>query len=364
MATTVIGAGYAGVMAANRLAASGESVTLVTPHPWFVERIRLHALASGARHTARVDLRELLHPEVDLVLGTVHRIEDGRLALGSGGEIGYETLLYAVGSGADAPGSDGVHTVSSEAGAMALREALIAWPEAPVTVVGAGLTGVELAGVLREAGRSVRLLTDRSPARRAAREHLSALERAGVETQVQHWAWDETDGRTEGNRPIVVAATGFRVPSLATASGLPTDPHGRLLVDEHLEVPGRPGILGAGDAVQIAAPGYRHLRPACATALPMGAHAADVILDRARGRTPRAFQLGYVLQCVDLGGGRGHVQAVHPDDRERPYAIRGRAGGLLKEAVCRMTLRWLAREAHRPGSYRWVAGPAQAEDAA
>lgn len=99
MATTVIGAGYAGVMAANRLAASGESVTLVTPHPWFVERIRLHALASGARHTARVDLRELLHPEVDLVLGTVHRIEDGRLALGSGGEIGYETLLYAVGSG-------------------------------------------------------------------------------------------------------------------------------------------------------------------------------------------------------------------------------------------------------------------------
>ncbi|WP_409185378.1 hypothetical protein F9C11_14475 [Amycolatopsis sp. VS8301801F10] len=47
MTTTVLGAGYAGVMAANRLAGRGEEVVLVTPNPWFVERIRLHRVATG-----------------------------------------------------------------------------------------------------------------------------------------------------------------------------------------------------------------------------------------------------------------------------------------------------------------------------
>ena len=64
MTTTVLGAGYAGIMAANRLAGHGEEVALVTPHPWFVERIRLHTVASGARTDARRDLATLLHPAV------------------------------------------------------------------------------------------------------------------------------------------------------------------------------------------------------------------------------------------------------------------------------------------------------------
>lgn len=40
----VIGGGYAGVMAANRLASRDDlAVTLVNPRPQFVERIRLHS---------------------------------------------------------------------------------------------------------------------------------------------------------------------------------------------------------------------------------------------------------------------------------------------------------------------------------
>ncbi len=48
----VIGGGYAGVLAANRLQGTpGVAVTLVNPRPEFVERIRLHQLAAG-NHTA------------------------------------------------------------------------------------------------------------------------------------------------------------------------------------------------------------------------------------------------------------------------------------------------------------------------
>ena len=51
----VIGGGYAGVMAANRLTQRDDvTVTLINPRPSFVERLRLHQLVGGS-HEAVVD---------------------------------------------------------------------------------------------------------------------------------------------------------------------------------------------------------------------------------------------------------------------------------------------------------------------
>lgn len=351
MSTLVLGAGYAGVMAANRLAGHGHPVTLVTPHPWFVERIRLHAFVSGARPDARRALADLLDPAVDVALDTAVRIDDDVVHLASGAARGFETLVYAVGSGA--PRVSRAHRIASLADAERLRDALAARPGARVTIVGAGLTGVELASVLREAGREVRIVTASVPQRRAAQAHLTELRRGGVDVEtgsvVDVGSLDDSD--------IHVDTTGFTVPTLASDSGLPTDPEGRLLVDDTLTVPGHPRVLGAGDAVHVVGPRGAHLRPACATAMPMGAHAADVVHARGTDRDPEPFGLGYLAQCVDLGGGRGHVQLVRADDAERTVALTGRAGGLLKEAICRMTLRWLA-QADR---YTWPAPPAAAQ---
>ena len=45
----VVGGGYAGVMAANRLTRrDGVTVTLINPRPAFVERIRLHQVVGGS----------------------------------------------------------------------------------------------------------------------------------------------------------------------------------------------------------------------------------------------------------------------------------------------------------------------------
>jgi NADH dehydrogenase FAD-containing subunit len=74
----VIGAGYAGVMAANRLLGSLTDVerrrvrvTVVNPRPDFVERIRLHELAAGTREVVSVPLIEVLHEDATLIVGTV-----------------------------------------------------------------------------------------------------------------------------------------------------------------------------------------------------------------------------------------------------------------------------------------------------
>jgi len=346
MTTVVLGGGYAGVMAANRLASHGLPAQLVTPDSWFVERIRLHEVAGGAREDARIPFERLLDPAVELILDTAVKVDDETVQLASGAELGFTHVIYTVGSGAP---RSGVHRIASEGEAARLHAALQAQPDASVTVVGAGLTGVELTGALLDAGRRVRLATASVPRRRAARAHLAALARRGatVETGVR------VDLTGDDGGGLVVDTTGFDVPRLAADSGLPTDPHGRLVVDDTLTVPGHPRILGAGDAALVIGPRGEHLRHACATALPQGAGAADVVCARTRGVRPEPLSLGYLLQCVDLGGGSGHVQLVHADDSERPFAITGRAGGMVKEAVCRMTVRWLTTASR----YSWPSAP-------
>lgn len=362
----VLGAGYAGVMAANRLAGRGERVTLVSPETWFVERIRLHRVAAGTRPDARVELDDLVHPDVERVLDRAVRIHAGEraVALAGGGTLAYSTLVHTVGSGAPrrpaTPHDDDaavapVHRISDEASAAVLRAALEARPEAPVTIVGAGLTGIELAAVLAHRPAGVRLFTA-SPmtARAAERAHVRRLRRLGVAV--------ETGVRADVVEPaagpgIVVETTGLLVPSLAADSGLPVDRAGRLIVGEDLAVVGTPSILAAGDAAAIDSPTASHLRMACATALPMGAHAADVVAARRAGATPPPFRLGYVAQCSDLGGAIGRIQLVRGDDSERPLAVPGLAGGFVKEQVCRMTLTWLTQERARAGRYTWSAQP-------
>jgi len=353
MATTVLGAGYAGIMAANRLAGQGEKTTLVSPYPWFVERIRLHTVASGRRSHARIPLSTLLHPAVDIVSDTAVLISEDTLNLASGKALSFETLVYAIGSGARSRW--GVHSVASEQEAERLKHELRERPEASVTVIGAGLTGVEVSGAMLDAGRRVRIVSASMPGTRGARAHLDDLRRRGAIVEIGRWI--DLDNE-RGAHNISIDATGFSAPDLARDSGFPTDSLGRLIVDEQLVVPGHPHMLGAGDAVWVDSPSAAHLRPACATALPMGAHAADVILARQRSEDERPFGMGYALQCVDLGRGRGRVQLVHPNDSERAIAITGFAGAQLKEAVCRMTVRWMTQERDRPGRFSWPAPPA------
>src|SRR6185369_2387450 len=86
-----------------------------------------------------------------------------RVALAGGGTVSYDYLVYAVGSGAAEPGVPGAaefaYRVSDIEGAERLRSALDATSAtAPVTVVGAGPTGLETAAELAEAGRKVTLV--------------------------------------------------------------------------------------------------------------------------------------------------------------------------------------------------------------
>ncbi|MFJ6001646.1 NAD(P)/FAD-dependent oxidoreductase [Arthrobacter sp. NPDC092385] len=383
----VVGGGYAGVMAANRLAgsrsrsASPVEVTLVDPGAAFTQRIRLHALAAGARDSAAVDWADVLHPRVRHLRARAVRIDPAQrlVALEQQDPLHFDWLVYAVGSGER---STALLSITNPDAAEATRRAVADLPTgSALTVAGAGPTGVELACALAVArpDLGITIVAPSGPAHPlTARPTIAGrLRRLGI--AVEAGAVNPVTGSITGHegtghegtglgdigheavRPAArttVWTAGFAVPALAADSGLPVGADGRLTVDATLTVPGHERVVGAGDAVAVQGPAGAHLRASCATALPLGAHAADTVLARLAGTTPAAIDIGYLLQCLDLGSGQGHVQVVHPDDTARRWALTGRAGGWAKERVCRMTVAWLAGEARTPGSFTWPSGPA------
>jgi|SRR5689334_11597029 len=373
----VVGAGYAGTLAANHLRQRSDiDITVVNPRSVFVERIRLHQLVADTG-TATADYATLLGEGIQLIVDSVDVIETDRrrVLLNSGIELDYDYLIYAVGStGATAsmvPGSaDYAHSVADLESAQRLHYALTDLPlPAPVTVVGGGLTGIETASELAEGGRSVTLVCGPvlgpSLSRRGRRSVAKRLRRLGVNVlesvAVAEVRWDEvvlTDGVVLPSAATIWTA-GFAVPQLAARSGLHTDPMGRLLTDETLTSIDDERIVAAGDA---AAPSGQPLRMSCQAAGPMGAQAANTVLSRIAGDAPAALSQAFVGQCISLGRTHATFQMARTDDTPVNMYLGGRAAASLKEAICKGTVWSIRREAAKPGSYRWIKGgkrPAQ-----
>ncbi|MFY1691749.1 NAD(P)/FAD-dependent oxidoreductase [Plantactinospora sp. WMMB782] len=365
----VIGGGYAGVVAANRLRKRDDvTVTLVNPRGTFVERIRLHQLAAGT-DDAVVDYADVLGTGVRLVVDTVARIDAaGRsVELASGDRLHYDYLIYAVGSRSPESRVPGVaefgYPVDSLEQAHRLRAVLDATDRsAPVTVVGGGPTGIETAAELGEAGRRVTLVCGgvlgpylhgkgrRAVAKRLARLGVTVLEGAGATVAaVTSDTVTLADGR-ELPSAVTIWAAGFGVPDLARRSGLATDAAGRLLTDETLTSVDDERIVAAGDA---AAPSDQPMRMSCQAALPLGAQAAETVLSRLAAAEPKPVSLGFVGQCLSLGRRSGLVQLAGKDDVARGFYVGGRLSAVVKETVCKQTVSALVKEARRPGSLSW-----------
>lgn len=331
----IVGAGYAGVSAAKRLARSDARITVLNPRTEFVERIRLHQLMAGNR-AATLPLASLLPTGTELVVGAAESIDADRRAVRvtGGRELDYDYLVYAVGSRCRmdvVPGAaEHAVTVSEWDGALDARERFAALPAgASVTVIGGGLTGVEVATELAGTGRArVRLVTDRELAPSVGdggRDHLRRyLARAGIEliedtkvAEVLGTGVALTDGATLPT-DLTVLTTAFEAPELARASRLPVAGNGALRVDESLVCAAAPGVVGAGDATLV---GSRGLRMSCQAAIPLGTHAAETVLALAAQPAPAGahqvhravHQPGPARRAVAAVERRRRADLVHPD---------------------------------------------------
>jgi NADH dehydrogenase len=369
----VIGGGYAGALATNHLRVNPDvEVTLVNPRPKFVERIRLHQMAAGTGG-ATVEYATMLRDDARLVVDPAVRIDAARrsVELASGDSLGYDYLIYAVGSTnpvpAGVPGAaEFAYPIGELEHAQRLRYVLDdLHPNAPICVVGAGPTGIETASEFAEQGRAVTLLSGdvvgpylhtsgrRSVARRLAKLGVTVIDGPDAKvTEVRKDAVVLADGR-ELPSAVTIWTAGFGVPELAARSGLRTDALGRLLTDETLTSVDDSRIVAAGDA---AAPSGQPLRMSCQAAIPLGAQAANTVLSRVAGTQPAAVAQAFVGQCISLGRHGGTIQLSRFDDTAVRFYIGGRLAALIKERICRGTVSYIAREARKPGSYWWLKG--------
>ncbi len=124
----MIGGGYAGVMAANRLTSRADvAVTLLNPRPRFVDRIQLHQYAATG-FEAELNYARILNPRVRFHVGMATSIDTGgsRVLLQDGSALPFDRLVYAVGSGSAIPtvpgAADHALPVASLEQARRLRE--------------------------------------------------------------------------------------------------------------------------------------------------------------------------------------------------------------------------------------------------
>ncbi|WP_235939955.1 NAD(P)/FAD-dependent oxidoreductase [Occultella kanbiaonis] len=356
----ILGAGYAGASVTGRLArrlhADDVEITLINAEPDFVERVRMHQLATGA------DLRPL--PLRDAFTGSGVRVRVGRVAsvdveartvsfTEPDGEhsLAYDTLVYALGSAQNDGGVPGVaehaHEIASRPGALRLRDKLAALgPGGRVVVVGGGLTGIEAVTEIAESRPDLDVaLTTRgrlgdwlSP---AGRRHLRrVVGRLGITVHegadvagVGEAGVVTTDAVAIG-ADVTVWTGGFTAHPIAAASALTVTDGGRIVVDDAMRSVSHAGVYAVGDAGQALGPKGNPLRMSCASGVPMAWRAADSIVAELTGAGAPRITLSYVHQCISLGRRDGLIQLVTSDDRARSLALTGRFAARYKEMIC------------------------------
>ncbi|GAA4601482.1 FAD-dependent oxidoreductase [Actinoplanes octamycinicus] len=365
----VVGAGYTGMLTAVSLAGRtrrrpGVEITVVNATGRFTERLRLHQTATGQ------DLAELRIP--DLLAGSNARLEIGWVTgvdaaariirIDDEREIGYDTLVYALGGGADTsavPGAaDHAYTLdsASEANLFARRLGELNGPGEPggrgepsdrragrVLVCGSGLTGLEAAAEIAEQypHLAVTLLGRAEPGQNLgpkARRHVrTALTRLGVQVRTGEIIKVRPDGADLASGETVPAdailwTSGVRVPPLAAAAGLTVDDRGRIVVDDALRSVSHPEVWAIGDAAAITQR-YGVMHGTCQGGMPTAAHTAAQIVRDLDGKPVRPFRFGYYHAPISLGRRDAVVQFTHADDSPARAALTGRAAVWYKETV-------------------------------
>lgn len=376
----IIGAGYAGVMAALRLAGKDRKrqteITLVNASDTFVERIRLHQVATN-QALPQHSIRKLLGKRpVNFVQGWVTKLDLGKKIVhvdvqGEMQSIGYDHLVYALGSVAAKVGVPGVveHTygIANKAEAAALRERLAQAPAGSrVAIVGGGLTGIETVTEIAEAYPQlyVSLVTSGTPAAGLSNRGQMYIGNTLVEMGIRvhnHTRITRVEAgllHTETGATIPfdigVWCGSFEAVPLARESGLAVNTTGQVLVDPYMRSVSHPDVYAAGDSAAFVIDPGAAIRMACATSLPMGAHVADNLLALAGDKAQQPFNFGYMVQCISLGRRRGLLQFVRPDDSPKERALPGWLGAIAKEMICQYAFRSLPMERIFPGAQMWL----------
>jgi len=365
----IIGGGFAGLFAARALRRAPVRVTLIDRAAHHLFQPLLYQCSTGILSEGKIaaPLRDLLRKQrnAEFVLAEVTGIDAGRRVVlatrpfGEQMEFGYDYLIFAAGVAQSYFGHDeyavyapGMKTIED---ALVIRRRLFGAFEMAETatdpaertrwltfaLVGAGPTGVELAGQIREvATKTLRseyrhikpedarvLLFDGGDAPLApfgpklSAKASATLDKLGVEqhmhsivtgidgTGLSVRAADGAEARYEAG--TVLWTAGVAAPpvaaAIATATGAAQDRAGRIEVGPDLSIPGHPEIMVTGDVMSL-----NKLPGVAEVAMQTGLYAGRRVAHQARGQAfDKPFRYHDLGSAAYISRGRA-VVAVGP----------------------------------------------------
>jgi NADH dehydrogenase len=260
------------------------------------------------------------------------------------GEIPFDYLVVATGSthsyfghGDWAAIAPGLKTIDDAT--LIRRKILTAFERAEMTsdaavrkrllrfvIVGAGPTGVELAGTIAELAhhtlardfrsidpRSAKIVLVEAGAHVLPAFHESlrnyarrALEKLGVEVRLGAAVTAcDANGVAIGHERIeaatVIWAAGVAASPVGRWLELPTDKSGRISVGPALSVPGRPNVFVIGDAARVEDARGKPVPGIAPAAKQQGRYVAGVIAERIRGAEPAPFRYRHAGNLATIG---------------------------------------------------------------
>ncbi len=334
----IVGAGFAGLRVARGLSRAPVDVTILDRHNYHTFIPLLYQVATAGLEPEEIaqPIRRILRgaPNLRFRLNTVTGVDLARRVVTTdSGEISYDYLVLAAGSATSYFGLDSVVQVTSALrdldDAERLRDQILGAFETAsaeedadrrrqlmtLIVVGAGPTGVELAGALAELRRHAlphdypdldlswarillleatdRILPGMPPNLRAKAQ--AKLGELGVEVRLgAPVAHVDASGVTLSSGETIPAGAvmwvaGMRAPPLADAVPTARDSAGRLIVSETLHLPGHPEVYAIGDMAHVGDPETRPHPMLAPVAIQQGALVAENILRSLAGQSPKRF---------------------------------------------------------------------------
>lgn len=330
----IVGGGFGGLTAATKLAKADVDVTVLDRHNYHCFQPLLYQVATAELSPADIawPIRHVLRRQKNarVLLADVTAIDlENRKVVADTGTFDYDELVLATGARHSYFGNDeweksapGLKRI--EDATIIRRRLLMAFERAELSddpaererlltfaIVGAGPTGVELAGAIIEVARQVMPSEFRHIDPRTARVILieagprvlpafpealtdytrRSLEKMGVEvmtdtrvTNVDDQGVDLANGRVDA--ATVIWAAGVVASSAGRWLGAECDRAGRVIVEPNLTVPGHENVFVVGDTASVKQPDGSAVPGVAPAAKQMGAYVAEVIVSRLRGAVP------------------------------------------------------------------------------
>lgn len=354
----VVGGGFAGLQLINDLKGVRTRVTLIDRRNHHLFQPLLYQVATTLLATSEIawPIRSLYRdrPEVTTLLGEVVAVDKlaNAISLSNGDLISYDTLVIATGATHAYFGRDEWESVAPglktlEDATTIRRRALLAFERAEAlklpsdrdayltfAIVGAGPTGVELAGIIAELARRTLprefrridtratrvLLIEAGPRilpsfdRKLGQYALESLQERGVEVLLGQPVTNCTsDGVTIGSSFVpcrtIIWAAGVKASPAANWLGAEADRAGRVVVGDDLTVSGLSNVFAIGDTALVMQSDGKQVPSIAPAAKQQGAYVARVIRGRLAGtRLPGAFRYRHQGSLATIGSNSAVIE--------------------------------------------------------